>query len=201
MRFNYSCISAFLEQVGPQIPSSQPSVVGEKVVVLLNPREDFSWLGFSRKHGLDKLPSYSFMCLCVGFLKNLFTYLERVDSKETWSRCNDAYLKFSIASGIMLCRFFRDCPIFFSMEDSKKIGFSNILCILLSCCRSDSSSDSEHETSNHSKRHKKNDKPKKVVIELLFLLLLLHPLLVFLSRFISLHFLEQGKGPKQESSS
>nr|POF22586.1 hypothetical protein CFP56_49703 [Quercus suber] len=47
------------------------------------------------------------------------------------------------------------------MEDSKKIGFSNILCILLSCCRSDSSSDSEHETSNHSKRHKKNDKPKK----------------------------------------
>ena len=42
MRFNDSCISAFLEQVGPQIPSSQPSVVGEKVVVLLNPREDFS---------------------------------------------------------------------------------------------------------------------------------------------------------------
>lgn len=42
MIFNDSCISAFLEQVGPQIPFSQPSVVGEKVVVLPNPREDFS---------------------------------------------------------------------------------------------------------------------------------------------------------------
>lgn len=54
------------------------------------------------------------------FFKNLFTYLEGVDSKETWSRCNDLYLKFSIASGIIY-RFFRDCPIFFSMEDRRLV--------------------------------------------------------------------------------
>lgn len=80
MRFNDSCICAFLEQVGPRIPSSQPSVVGEKVVVPPNPREDFSWLGSSGFRQVAFLLFY--VSLCGGFLKNLFTYLEGVDSKE-----------------------------------------------------------------------------------------------------------------------
>jgi hypothetical protein len=79
------------------------------------------------------------------------------------------------------------------------IGFPNISSLLL-ICRSDSSSDSERETSSHSKRHKKNDRPKKVVVELLFNS---SCYILYLSSYPSLfpfQFLEQGKGPKQESS-
>jgi hypothetical protein len=79
------------------------------------------------------------------------------------------------------------------------VGFPNTSPLLLSC-RSDSSSDSEREASSHSKRHKKNDKPKKVVVQLLFSSSCYVLCLSSYPSSFQFHFLEQGKGPKQESS-